>query len=262
MRHQARLDTRDGDGVAPRLAAWNVLRASTPWVVVSSNGFVVATHAAKVRAVTERLPRAEIWTAAGNPPARGRYVRLHGHDVLPGCHRCSASSTSSTIPEGVTRTPRAAACRTTGLERRTRRSCRSPGRDAGVPVVGERGRLPRSSVRGSRSRRYVPGWGRCRRGPGNVFRFVGFVVGDEQRCRRTVRPAIRDEPTGLATAVEGVHPSGNNLRRAAVVDRESDDLDPRELRLDLDEQGWVGAVESVDRLRRIADEEQVVTAGP
>ena len=36
---------------------------------------------------------------------------------------------------------------------------------------------------------------------------------------------------------------------------------PGELRLDLDEQRRVGAVEPVDRLRRITDEEQVVAAG-
>jgi hypothetical protein len=50
----------------------------------------------------------------------------------------------------------------------------------------------------------------------------------------------------------------DDLRSAAVVRRESHDLDPGKPRADVDEQAGIGAVEGEDRLCRIADEKQVV----
>ena len=47
-----------------------------------------------------------------------------------------------------------------------------------------------------------------------------------------------------------------------MIGRQADDLDAREASLDIDEQARVGAVEAVDRLRRITHEVQVVVAGP
>ncbi len=46
-----------------------------------------------------------------------------------------------------------------------------------------------------------------------------------------------------------------------MVHRQADDLDAGESLLDVDEQCRIGAVEAVDRLRRVADEEQVVASG-
>ncbi len=40
------------------------------------------------------------------------------------------------------------------------------------------------------------------------------------------------------------------------------DFDTGEACLDLDQQRWVGAVEAVDRLSGVADEEQIVATGP
>ena len=66
---------------------------------------------------------------------------------------------------------------------------------------------------------------------------------------------------GLATFAQHVGAGANDLRGAPVVHREPDHLDAGEPRLDLDEQRRVGTVEAVDRLRRVADEEHVVTPG-
>ena len=58
-----------------------------------------------------------------------------------------------------------------------------------------------------------------------------------------------------------MQPGLHDLRGAAVVRRQANDLDAGEAGLDVDEQGGIGTVEPVDGLRRIADEEQVVASG-
>ena len=58
-----------------------------------------------------------------------------------------------------------------------------------------------------------------------------------------------------------MQPGLHDLRRAAVVHRQPDHLDAGEAGLHVDEEGRIGAVEPVDRLRRITDEEQVVAPG-
>ena len=73
--------------------------------------------------------------------------------------------------------------------------------------------------------------------------------------------AARRERRRLPAHVEDVQPGLHDLRGAAVVHRQADDLDAGEAGLDVDEQGGIGTVEPVDGLRRIADEEQVVASG-
>ena len=73
------------------------------------------------------------------------------------------------------------------------------------------------------------------------------TVGSAGSDRRRLSAGGEDVGTGL-----------DDLGRAAMVRRQPDDLDPREPVADLDQQARVGAVEGEDRLRRVADEEQVV----
>jgi hypothetical protein len=88
-----------------------------------------------------------------------------------------------------------------------------------------------------------------------------FVVGDDGPDRRAVG-AIGTEWAALIAGSEDVNAGGDDLGGAAMVDRQPDDLDTGKAPFDVDEQGRVGAVEAVDRLRGVADEEQVVAAGP
>ncbi len=78
--------------------------------------------------------------------------------------------------------------------------------------------------------------------------------------RSHARPvgSVRHERAGLIGRGQYVDAGRHDLRRASMVDGQADDLDAGEAGLDVDEQTRVGAVEAVDRLRRIADEEQVV----
>ena len=79
---------------------------------------------------------------------------------------------------------------------------------------------------------------------------------------RTAGPSRRDEDAARggrparSTAASG----GDDLRRRAMVHGQLDDLDARHAIGDVDEQARVGAVEAVDRLRRIADEVEVAAA--
>ena len=80
---------------------------------------------------------------------------------------------------------------------------------------------------------------------------------------RTTLPSDRAERSsaGCSLQCEHVRSGGDDLRRAAVVDGQSHHLDTREAVLDIDQQRGVAAVEAVDRLRRVADEVQVVMSG-
>ena len=75
------------------------------------------------------------------------------------------------------------------------------------------------------------------------------------RRRRPTRADVAGRV--LAVGAEHLDAGGDDLRRAAVVHRQVDDLDPREAGGDVEQQVGIGAVEAVDRLRRIADEEEV-----
>ena len=91
--------------------------------------------------------------------------------------------------------------------------------------------------------------------------FVRVVVGDRSLGDRGTVGAVGDEHRRLVAGGEHVQPGGDDLGRAAVVHRQADDLDAGKAVLDVDQQGRIGAVEPVDRLRRIADEEEVVAPG-
>ena len=66
---------------------------------------------------------------------------------------------------------------------------------------------------------------------------------------------------GWSLAARTCSPARHDLGRTPVVHRQPDDLDAGKASLDVDEQGRVGAVESVDRLRRVTDEEEIVASG-
>ena len=82
---------------------------------------------------------------------------------------------------------------------------------------------------------------------GDLAGFVGLVVADDPFDRRSIGP-VGDQRTGLIGDGQHVNAGADDLRGAPVVDREADDLDTGEARLDLDEQRGVGAIEPVDRL--------------
>ena len=86
-----------------------------------------------------------------------------------------------------------------------------------------------------------------------------LVVGADDPHRQR-RPTGRTSPVVLAVGAEHLDAGGDDLRRAAVVHRQVDDLDAREARGDVEQQVGIGAVEAVDRLRRVADEEEVAAA--
>ena len=78
----------------------------------------------------------------------------------------------------------------------------------------------------------------------------------------TPSAAPRSQDRQAGRCAQHVDAGVDDLWRAAVVDRQAHDLDAREAALDVDQQRRVAAVEAVDRLRRVADEVQVVAAGP
>ena len=84
-----------------------------------------------------------------------------------------------------------------------------------------------------------------------------LVAGGAYLHRRSIL-ARRDGVTTLARHAQHVHPGGDDLRRRSAVRRQADDLDTGQVTIDVDEQRGVSAVESVDRLRRVADQEEVV----
>ena len=96
---------------------------------------------------------------------------------------------------------------------------------------------------------------------GDPAGFIGLVVADDAFDRRALGP-VGDQRTRLVGDGQDVDAGADDLRGASVVDREAHDLDARKARLDLDEQRGIGTVEPVDRLRRIADQEQIVSTGP
>ena len=93
--------------------------------------------------------------------------------------------------------------------------------------------------------------------PGDGGRFVVLVDAVDDANGAAVGPA-GSHGRRLAAGREDVRAGLDDLRRAAMVRREPDDLDAGEPVADVDQQARVGAVEGEDRLRRVADEEQVV----
>ena len=87
-----------------------------------------------------------------------------------------------------------------------------------------------------------------------------LVAGGADLHRRSI-VARRDGVATLARHAQHVHPGGDDLRRRSAVRRQADDLDTGQVAIDVDEQRGVSAVESVDRLRRVADQEEVVAPG-
>lgn len=82
--------------------------------------------------------------------------------------------------------------------------------------------------------------------------------GDGRPVRSRRRRRRRLDPGGD----EDVDADVEHLRAASVVRRQPDDLDPVESFAHLGEQRRIGSVEPVDRLRRIAHEEEIVVAAP
>ncbi len=70
----------------------------------------------------------------------------------------------------------------------------------------------------------------------------------------------RDQAGPLTRGVEHVIAGRDDLRGRTVVHREADHLDAREAPVHIHEQGGIGSVEAVDRLRGVTDEEQVIAA--
>ena len=166
------------------------------------------------------------------------------------------------------RPPAQARCGTEGgcLTDRGLQRCPARGR---VSSHGKSGSLDRVGDRaelgvGARQDRHFAGADQVRVAPQEELRdvaaLVGLVVGDEPLDARPIGP-VRHERARLIGGGEHVHAGGDDLRCASMVDRQPDHLDAGEAGLDVDEQARVGAVEAVDRLRRVADEEQVVAAG-
>ena len=83
-----------------------------------------------------------------------------------------------------------------------------------------------------------------------------LVVGADEAHRRAVAARRAGRPF-LAAGPKHRDAGVDDLRRAAVVDRQVDDLDAREAAGHVEQQVGVGAVEAVDRLRRVADQEEV-----
>ena len=102
--------------------------------------------------------------------------------------------------------------------------------------------------------------GACDRG-GDGGRLAVFVVVGSDPDRWTVTAGRLDVATDVGAPQDEA--SGvDDLRGAAVVDGKADDLDAGKPFGDVEKQGRVGAGEAVDRLRRIADQENVVSATP
>ena len=92
--------------------------------------------------------------------------------------------------------------------------------------------------------------------PGGFRRFV--VVADDLD-----QSAVRSGGLDRIVVIDGPERAGadvHDLGRAPVVDREPHHLDSGKPIGHLAEDRWVGAVEAVDRLRGVADQEQVVGA--
>ena len=73
--------------------------------------------------------------------------------------------------------------------------------------------------------------------------------------------ARRDRVARLTAGAQHVHAGVDDLRSAPAVRREADHLDTGQVTIDVEEQGRVGAVEAIDRLGRVTDEEEVVAPG-
>ena len=95
---------------------------------------------------------------------------------------------------------------------------------------------------------------------GDTARF-GLGIGPSKLLDSCAIAAVGNEISRLAADGEDMHARPNDLWSTAVVDREPDDLDPGKAGLDVDQERRVGTVESVDRLCRIANQEQVITTG-
>ena len=236
--------------------AWNV-STSTPPGVPSSNGLVVATQARKPApspsGASRRKSSAAPATLVFDVAAVTARATRRG-SVRRGCRAPSARSWDAD--------PSAATWRTTAWsgEPDARVALRRTGDARSRERVGDRGDL---DVRADQHADLAGAHER------------GVARGDEVRDRRAssassvaveighagaVAPARR-ERRRLPAHLEDVQPGLHDLRRAAVVHRQADDLDAGEAGLDVDEQGRIGTVEPVDRLRRIADEEEVVASG-
>ena len=92
-------------------------------------------------------------------------------------------------------------------------------------------------------------------------RRLGVLVGGavDLDCWAVVTP--RDGVATLAGRAQHVQSGRDDLGRRSAVRRESHDLDPGKVAVDVDEQRGVRTVEPVNRLRRVADQKQVVASG-
>ena len=92
--------------------------------------------------------------------------------------------------------------------------------------------------------------------PGDGGRLV-VGVGEAVELDRSAVVPGGDGVGGLAGRAQHVHPGADDGRGRAVVDGQVDDLDPVQVTTDIGQQRRVGAVEAVDGLRRVADQEEV-----
>ena len=90
---------------------------------------------------------------------------------------------------------------------------------------------------------------------------LGLLVGGGVDLDGWPIVACRDCVAELVGRPQHVHAGADDLGGTPAVRREADHLDAGEVVIDVEQQRRVGPVEAVDRLRRVADEEQVVAPG-
>ena len=233
-------------------APWNV-SSSTP-AVARPNGSVASPHARNCRAAARRLRAQEHQQRPADLLCRFELGRRAGRGR---CSRARPAPTAAGRSRRGAGTHAAAWCRAPS-PRRAPAGARRRRR-------GERGGDRRELGVGAGEHRHAVGPHQAgieagdHRGHAGGFAVL-VVVGDDLRGRAVGprRPHAGRLPVGAQRVRAGV----DHLGRRPVVGGQAHDLDAGEPRRHVEQQTGVGAVEPVDRLCRVAHQEQVVAAEP
>ena len=269
VRNEARFDT----GERPRCATRDPSRRgrSAPRrrrAMPSSNGLVVATQARNAGSVTERGFAEEV--EHGVATRRRARVRLDDAEV-GACRGRFARVLDARRVEGVVRPGpqlgRRSECGDLadhGLQRRAVRGLAAADRDARRPRAHRRsGRSGRSCAPARRSRPCARAWGRpwrraCAMRRASSASSVG--ARSARRPRRRRRGSTRASSAARSRRARAGRPATICGVQRWFIGRRMISMPGKRVSTSTSRVG-IGTVEPVDRLRRIADEEQVVASG-